>query len=54
MAAAMYAVLAFGLGASIGSFLNVVADRFPNGRSIVRPGSFCGGTLNKCVNRRAV
>ena len=41
MAAAMYAVLAFGLGASIGSFLNVVADRFPNGRSIVRPGSFC-------------
>ena len=41
MVGAMYTVLAFSFGASIGSFLNVVADRFPNGRSIVSPGSFC-------------
>ena len=37
----MWVFLAFALGASAGSFLNVVADRLPTGRSIVRPGSFC-------------
>jgi leader peptidase (prepilin peptidase)/N-methyltransferase len=31
----------FAFGASIGSFLNVVAYRVPAGRSIVRPGSAC-------------
>ena len=36
-----FGFLAFALGASVGSFLNVVADRLPAGRSIVRPGSFC-------------
>ena len=41
MVAAMYTVLVFSLGASIGSFLNVVADRFPSGRSVVSPPSFC-------------
>ncbi len=37
----MPAVLAFLIGASIGSFLNVVADRLPAGRSLVRPRSSC-------------
>jgi leader peptidase (prepilin peptidase) / N-methyltransferase len=31
----------FALGATIGSFMNVVAYRLPAGLSIVRPGSFC-------------
>ena len=35
------AVVAFALGASVGSFLNLAADRLPAGRSIVAPGSFC-------------
>ncbi|MBI4322144.1 MAG: prepilin peptidase [Chloroflexi bacterium] len=29
------------LGAAVGSFLNVCADRIPSGRSVVRPGSYC-------------
>lgn len=35
-------VLALVLGAAVGSFLNVVIIRLPEGRSIVRPGSACG------------
>jgi leader peptidase (prepilin peptidase) / N-methyltransferase len=35
--------LAAGLGASVGSFANVVFDRVPDGRSIVRPPSSCPG-----------
>jgi leader peptidase (prepilin peptidase) / N-methyltransferase len=35
-------VLVFFLGASLGSFGNVVAFRVPLGRSVVRPGSSCG------------
>lgn len=34
-------VFAFGLGAIVGSFLNVVIFRIPAGRSLVRPGSTC-------------
>ncbi|MBI2918423.1 MAG: prepilin peptidase [Chloroflexi bacterium] len=34
-------VLAFFLGASIGSFINVVADRLPRGESLVQPPSHC-------------
>jgi leader peptidase (prepilin peptidase) / N-methyltransferase len=34
--------LAFVLGAVVGSFLNVVIVRVPEGRSVVRPGSACG------------
>ncbi|MBI2908379.1 MAG: prepilin peptidase [Chloroflexi bacterium] len=40
--------LVFVLGASVGSFLNVVADRLPKGESLVRPRSrcpACGTTL---------
>jgi prepilin signal peptidase PulO-like enzyme (type II secretory pathway) len=38
---AYFGFLAVLLGASVGSFLNVVADRVPNGRSLISPGSFC-------------
>ena len=38
---AFYALVSFAFGASVGSFINVVADRLPSGRSIVRPRSFC-------------
>ena len=37
----MYAVMALVLGASVGSFLNVVADRLPAGRSLIKPRSYC-------------
>lgn len=37
----IWAALAFSAGASIGSFLNVVAWRVPMGESIVYPGSHC-------------
>ena len=33
--------LAFIMGASVGSFLNVAADRLPSGRSLVKPRSYC-------------
>ncbi len=35
------ALIVFVFGASIGSFLNVVAYRLPLGRSLIRPGSAC-------------
>lgn len=37
----MLAVWAFLVGLSVGSFVNVAADRLPQGRSLVRPRSFC-------------
>ena len=37
----MLAALAVFIGGSVGSFLNLAADRVPAGRSIVSPGSFC-------------
>ena len=39
-------LLAFGLGASVGSFLNVVADRLPAGKSVATPRSHCTGCGN--------
>lgn len=41
VAAAIWAGLAGAVGASLGSFVNVVAHRVPLGLSIVRPGSRC-------------
>ena len=35
------AVMAFIIGASVGSFLNLAADRIPAARSIITPRSFC-------------
>jgi len=37
----MFVIYAFLIGASVGSFLNVAADRVPNGGSLLRPRSFC-------------
>lgn len=37
----IFGLLAFCIGASLGSFLNVVADRLPAGMSIVSPRSHC-------------
>lgn len=45
----MLGVLAFFMGASVGSFLNVVADRLPAGRSIVHTRSFCE-SCNRTLN----
>ena len=39
----IFGLLAFGMGASVGSFLNVVADRLPAGKSVVTPRSHCPG-----------
>ena len=39
--AAAFALLVFFLGASVGSFLNVVIYRLPHGRSVIRPRSQC-------------
>ena len=37
----MSAVIAFAIGVSVGSFVNVVADRLPHGKSLVSPRSYC-------------
>lgn len=37
----MYGILAFLIGTSVGSFLNVAADRVPAGKSLLHPRSFC-------------
>src|ERR1700686_2184296 len=37
----LLAFYAFGIGAIVGSFLNVVIYRYPRGESIVFPGSHC-------------
>lgn len=46
--AAFWTAYFFAIGASIGSFLNVVVHRLPRGESVVRPGSrcpACGGSI---------
>ncbi len=39
----IFSLFAFGFGACVGSFLNVVADRLPTGQSLVTPRSHCQG-----------
>lgn len=39
----IFGLFAFVLGASVGSFLNVAADRLPAGESVVSPQSHCQG-----------
>jgi leader peptidase (prepilin peptidase)/N-methyltransferase len=39
----LWLVLFFLVGACVGSFINVVADRLPEGKSIVSPPSYCFG-----------
>lgn len=46
----IYYLLFFIAGAAIGSFLNVVVDRLPNNRSLIRPPSHC----SECNNRLTV
>ena len=48
------AVLAFALGASVGSFLNVVADRVPAKQSLVSPRSHCSSCKRLIPNRELV
>lgn len=45
----MLGIVVFFIGASVGSFLNVVADRLPAGRSVVHTRSFCEG-CNRTLN----
>ena len=50
----LLAAVAFVPGLAVGSFLNVVAARVPEGRSIVKPRSACGncGATIACLRQR--
>lgn len=50
----LYVLLAFGIGASVGSFLNVVADRLPERRSLVSPRSHCASCARRISARDLV
>jgi leader peptidase (prepilin peptidase)/N-methyltransferase len=39
----LWLILFFVIGAAVGSFMNVVADRLPQGKSIISPPSHCTG-----------
>jgi len=43
----LWLIIFFFVGASLGSFLNVVADRLPEGKSIISPPSCCPGCDRK-------
>ena len=47
----MWLVLFFLLGAAVGSFINVVADRLPAGKSIISPPSHCSECQHKILAR---
>ncbi|MBI3742917.1 MAG: prepilin peptidase [Chloroflexi bacterium] len=48
------AIVAFLVGASVGSFLNVVIDRVPAGKSLIRPRSFCDSCQKTLQDRDLV
>ena len=50
----MLGVFAFLIGASVGSFLNLAADRIPEGRSIFTPRSFCEACQRQLGHRDLV
>ena len=47
-------LIVFAIGASVGSFLNVVADRTPAGRSLVSPRSYCSSCKRPISNTELV
>ena len=50
----MLSAVIFAIGASVGSFLNVVADRTPEGRSLVSPRSYCPSCSRPIPNMEMV
>ena len=50
----MLGIIAFAIGASVGSFLNVVSDRMPEGGSLVSPRSHCPSCKRPLSNRDMV
>ena len=50
----IYGLLAFSIGASVGSFLNVVADRLPERKSLVSPRSHCDSCARRIPARDLV
>lgn len=50
----LWMVLFFLLGTIVGSFINVVADRVPSGKSIVSPPSHCPECQDKLLSRDMV
>ena len=50
----MSSILVFAIGAAVGSFLNVVADRLPEGQSVVRPRSHCSSCRRPLSNAELV
>ncbi len=49
--AVLWSALFFLLGAAVGSFINVVADRLPEGKSIISPPSRCPGCQHRLSTR---
>ena len=50
----MLSILVFAIGASVGSFLNVVADRLPMGGSLISPRSYCPSCKRSLPNLELV
>ena len=50
----IFGLLAFSIGASVGSFLNVIADRLPERRSPVSPRSHCASCARRIPARDLV